>query len=227
MLGTIVNVGTILAGSTAGCLFKKGIGEKYTKVMTDAIGLAAVGLGLNSSIHAMPDSEYKVMFIVCLALGGVIGTAIDIDGKFNGVVNRFSKGSSLATGLSMAILLYCVGTFSIVGPMQSALQGDNTFLYTNAMLDGITSVILSSTYGSGIAFAALAVFCWQGSIYLLAKVIEPFITAALLTEISIVGGFLILASGLSILKIKEIKTLNYLPALFLPAIAIPLINLIF
>ena len=227
MLGTIVNVSTILAGSTAGCLFKKGIGEKYTRVMTDAIGLAAIGLGLNSSIHSMPDSEYKVMFIVCLALGGVIGTAIDIDGKFNSIVNRFSKGSSLATGLSMAILLYCVGTFSIVGPMQSALQGDNTFLYTNAMLDGITSVILSSTYGFGIAFAAVAVFCWQGSIYLLAKVIEPFITTALLTEISIVGGFLILASGLSILKIKEIKTLNYLPALFLPAIAIPIINLIF
>lgn len=226
MLGTIVNVGTILTGCTVGCLFKKGISEKYTKVMIDGLGLAAVCLGLNSSIHAMPDSEYKVMFIVCIVLGGVIGTAIDIDGRFNGLVSRFSKGSSFATGLSMAILLYCVGTFSIVGPMQSALQGDNTFLYTNAMLDGITSIVLSSTYGFGIAFSAVAIFCWQGSIYLLAKVIEPLITTALLTEISIVGGLLILSSGLSILKIKEIKTLNYLPALFLPAVLIGIINLI-
>ena len=130
----------------------------------------------------------------------------------------------MSKGLSTAILLFCAGTLSILGPMQSALLGDNTFLYTNAVLDGITSTVLSSAFGFGIAIAAAVLFCWQGSIYLLASVIEPFITDALMTEISLVGGILILSSGLGILGIKQIRTLNLLPALLVPPVVIaPLI----
>ena len=108
--------------------------------------------------------------------------------------------------------------------MQSALLGDNTFLYTNAVLDGITSTVLSSAFGFGIAIAAAVLFCWQGSIYLLASVIEPFITDALMTEISLVGGILILSSGLGILGIKQIRTLNLLPALLVPPVVIALLT---
>ena len=108
--------------------------------------------------------------------------------------------------------------------MQSALQGDHTYLFTNAVLDGITSIVLSSTFGFGIAIASAVLFCWQGTIYLLAGLIEPFITDALMTEISLVGGVLILASGLGILGIKQIKTMNLLPALAVPAAAIALLN---
>lgn len=128
-------------------------------------------------------------------------------------MSKISKGSNLAQGLSTAILLYCAGTLSILGPIQSALQGDNTYLFTNAILDGITSIVLSSTFGIGIALAAIILFCWQGAIYLLAGLIAPFITDTLMTEISLVGGVLIFASGLGILGIKKIKTLNLLPAL--------------
>ena len=224
MLGTMVNVSTILAGSLLGSTLKKGIGEKYKHSMMDAMGLAALCLGMNSVVQSMPQSKYRVLFIVSLALGGVIGTRLDLDGLFNRFMARFSRGSDLARGLSTAILLYCMGTMSIVGPMQSALQGDNTFLFTNAVLDGITSVVLSSTFGIGIALAAVAVFCWQGSIYLLATVIEPFITDVLLTELSLVGGALILSSGLGILKIKEIKTMNLLPALLVPPAAVTVLT---
>ena len=147
MIGTIANTSTILIGSIVGSTLKKGIGEKYKTVMMDAMGLAATGLGINSIVQAMPESRYHVLFIVSLALGGLIGTRLDLASAFDRVVSKISKGSNLAQGLSTAILLFCAGTLSILGPMQSALQGDNTFLFTNAILDGITSIVLSSTFG--------------------------------------------------------------------------------
>lgn len=224
MLGTIANTGAILMGSIVGSTLKKGIGEKYKTVMMDSMGLAAAALGINSITEAMPQSRYHVLFIVSLAIGGLIGTRLDLAAAFDRAVGKISRGSNLSQGLSAAILLFCAGTLSILGPMQSALQGDNTYLYTNAILDGITSTVLSSTFGVGIAIAAAVLFCWQGSIYLLASVIEPFITDALMNEISLVGGILILSSGLGILGIKQIRTLNLLPALLVPPAVIAVLT---
>ncbi len=226
MIGTIANAGAILAGSITGSTLKRGIGEKYKTIMLDAMGLAAVALGINSVVQAMPESKYHVLFIVSLALGGIIGTALSLDTAFDKLVSKISKGSDLAKGLSTAILLFCAGTLSILGPMESALKGDNTYLFTNAILDGITSVVLSSTFGFGIALAAVVLFCWQGAIFLLAQFIAPFITPTLLTEISLVGGVLIISSGMSILNIKQIKTLNLLPALLIPPIAMGMLSLL-
>ena len=224
MIGTIANTSTILIGSLIGSSLKRGIGEKYKSIMMDSMGLAATALGINSIVQAMPQSEYHVLFIVSLAVGGVIGTRLDLASAFNRAVGKISGGSNLAQGLSTAILLFCAGTLSILGPMQSALQGDNTYLFTNAILDGITSIVLSSTFGIGMSIAAGVLFCWQGSIYMLARVIEPFITDPLMTEISLVGGILILSSGLGILNIKQIKTLNLLPALLVPPVAVTILT---
>ena len=115
-------------------------------------------------------------------------------------------------------MLFCIGTLSILGPINSALLGDHTFLFTNATLDLVSSCVLASAYGIGIAAAAPVLFCWQGSIYLLAKLLGDFMSGAMLCEISIVGGFLILASGISILELKSIKTLNMLPCLLVPPV---------
>ena len=216
MIGTIANASTILVGSIIGSTLRKGFDEKYKNIMMDSMGLAATALGINSVVQAMPDSKYHVLFIVSLALGGIIGTALSLDTLFDRAVSKISKGSNLAQGLSTAILLYC--------PIQSALQGDNTYLFTNAILDGITSIVLSSTFGIGIALAAIILFCWQGAIYLLAGLIAPFITDTLMTEISLVGGVLIFASGLGILGIKKIKTLNLLPALLIPPVAVTILS---
>ena len=115
--------------------------------------------------------------------------------------------------------MYCIGTLSILGPVMSALQGDHTFLFTNATLDLVTSMVLASAYGIGMALAAPVLFCWQGVIYLVAKYLSgSFFSETLLVELSIVGGIMIFCSGLSILKIKDCKTLNILPSLFIPMI---------
>ena len=222
MIGTIANTATILAGSLVGSRLKNGLGEKYKEALMNGMGLAATLLGVNSVVQAMPESRYSVLFIVSLAVGGVLGTAISLDTLFQKAVNRLplAGGSELGKGLSTAILLFCAGTLSILGPLESALKGDNTYLFTNAVLDGITSTVLASTFGIGIALAALVLFCWQGAIYLLAGAIAPYVTSDLLTELSLVGGALIFSSGLGILGIKQIKTLNYLPALAVSAAAV-------
>lgn len=185
MIGTIVNAGTILAGSVIGSALRKGIKQEYQSALYNAMGFAA--------------------------------TALDLDGRFNRLTNRFAK-SNLGQGLSTAILLFCIGTLSILGPIESAVHGDHTYLFTNATLDFVTSMVLASTYGIGIAAAAPVLFCWQGGIYLGAGFLSSFLTQELLTEISIVGGILIAASGLSILKIKDAKSLNMLPALAVPVL---------
>ena len=231
MSGTIANTAAIIVGSLVGGIVRHGLKEKYQSILFVAMGLAATGLGINAVVQNMPNSAYPVLFIVSLALGGVIGTALDLDGRFNRLVDRHSKDTEdddapgLGRGLSTAIMLFCIGTLSILGPINSALYGDETFLFTNAMLDLVTSMVIASTFGFGIAIAAGVLFCWQGSIFLLATFLSPLLSSGLMCEVSIVGGFLIFASGLSILKIKEISAMNLLPGLFIPPIWFALLSL--
>lgn len=217
MFGTIVNTVLIIVGTLIGTVLKKGIKEQYQTALFNAMGFAAVALGVNAVVQNMPNSTYPVLFIVSLAIGSFIGAALDLDGKFNTLVGRFGN-SNLSKGLSTAILLFCVGTLSILGPIESALNNNHTYLLTNATLDFVTSMALAATYGIGIMFAAVVLFLWQGGIYLVAGYLEPFLTESLMAEVSIVGGVLIFASGLSILGIKDSKTLNMLPALFVPVV---------
>lgn len=224
MIGTIFNVGMILIGCTVGTLFKKGIKPAYHEILLQALGLAATLIGINAVVQRMPQSKYPVLFIVSLAVGGLIGQALDLQGHFDKLVGKFS-GGNLAEGLATAILLYCIGSLSILGPFEAALKQDYTFLFTNGMLDGITSIVLASTFGFGIAVAAGVVFAWQGSLYVLALLLQGALSTAMLNEVTIVGGILIFGSGLGLLNIKKINTLNLLPALVIPPIVISVMQL--
>ena len=217
MIGTFVNVGTILAGSLIGSVVNRGIKDEYQGAMFNAMGLAAVMRGVNSAVSHMPESRYPVLFIASLAAGSLLGTILDLDGRFKKLTGVLRFGSSnLGEGLSTAILLFCIGTMSIVGPIESAVNGNHTYLFTNATLDFVSSIVLASTYGIGIALAAPVLFCWQGAIYMGASFLAGFLSEPLMAEISIVGGVLIATSGLSILNIKDCKTMNMLPSLLVP-----------
>ena len=216
MLGTIVNTCTILTGSCVGSFLGRGISEKYKTALFDALGLATVGLGANAVVQNMPKSEYPVLFIASLAIGTIIGTRLDIYGHFNALLAKAKGGSKLAEGLSTAVLLFCIGTLSILGPIESRLNGNNTYLFTNATMDLVASTILSSAYGIGIALAALVLFCWQGSIYLFA--------AGMMTEISLLGGIFLISSGIGILQLRDCKTLNMLPSLLVPPVWYTLVS---
>jgi len=220
MIGTIVNTTAIIVGSMIGATLKRGIKPQYQSVVYTALGLCSVGLGINAFVQFMPKSQFPVLFILSMALGGLIGVGLRLSERFNKLVDRKKSQTNssvrLSEGLSTAILLFCIGTFSMLGPVNSALLDDNTYLYTNATLDFVTSIVLSATYGYGIAIAAPVLFLWQGAFYLTAKLSASAISPELITELSLVGGLLILSSGLSILKIKDCKTLNLMPALFVP-----------
>ncbi len=220
MIGTITNTVCIIAGSIIGSLLHRGIKDKYKTVLYDGLGLASLAIGLNATITNFPKSQYPVLFIVSLAVGGLFGTRLDIDGRFKRAVNKHSKKNdkNLGEGLSLAILLYCIGPLSMLGPIISALKGDNTFLYTNSTLDLVSSTVFASTYGFGMILAAPVLFCWQGMFYLIAMISSQAISEALMAELLIIGGLLITGSGLSLLHLKDCKTLNLLPALLVPMI---------
>jgi len=221
MIGTIVNTCTIIAGTLVGAFLHRGIKEKYKDMLYTGLGLASLAIGLNATVQNLPKSQYPVLFIVAIAVGGVLGTWLDIDGRFKRSLSPNpspNREGSLADGLSTAILLYCIGPLSMLGPVISALQGDNTFLFTNATLDFVSATIFASTYGLGMILAAPVLFCWQGMFYLVAKISSEAVSDALMSELLIVGGLLITASGLSLLKLKDCKTLNLLPALLVPVL---------
>ena len=221
MTGTIVNTCTIIAGSILGALLHRGIKEKYKEVLYTGLGLASLAIGLNATITNLPKSQYPVLFILSLAIGGIVGTRLDIDGRFKRLVNKRSKNggdSHLGDGLSTAILLYCIGPLSMLGPVISALKGDHTFLFTNATLDFVSSTIFASTYGIGMVLAAPVLFLWQGMFYAVAAISSSAISEALMAELLIVGGLMITGSGLGLLNLKDCKTLNLLPSLLVPVI---------
>ena len=219
MLGTFVNVGAIVAGSVCGGLFRRGMNERLKRGLMGAMGLAALELGINAVVQNMPKSRYPVLFIVSLALGFLCGALLQLDRRVAALTGRQTDGESrgrLGEGVVAGCLLFCIGTLSILGPVQSALYADHTYLFTNASLDFVTSMVLAAAYGPGIALCAAVLFFWQGSIFLLTRLLGSFITDTMMTELSIVGGFLIAMSGLSIMKIKDFHTLDYLPALLVP-----------
>ena len=224
MLGTIINTATILVGGAFGAVARRGIGEKYKKVLFDALGLCCLVLGANAALPNMAKSEFPVLFILSLAIGGLIGTRLDLAGRLERA-SRQHKGA--VQGLTTGCLLYCIGTFAIVGPVLSCLspshgwalcESANTYLYTNATLDLVTSAVLAATYGWVMLLAAPVLFVWQTMFYLIAWFFGDAMPEPMRCELSIVGGVLIMSSGLSILGIKDCKTINLLPSLLVPVV---------
>lgn len=203
-----------------------GIKEKYKRVLYDGLGLASLAIGLNASISHMKESQYPILFILCIAIGGIIGTRLDLDARFRRLIDKRSannnksgnKKDSLADGLITAILLFCIGPLSMLGPVISALKGNNTLLFTNATLDFVSSCVFASTYGIGMLLAAPVLFLWQGLFYCVTLVSSQAISDALMAELLIVGGLMITGSGLSLLNLKDCKTLNLLPSLIVPIV---------
>lgn len=224
MLGTIINTCTIIIGTTCGAMLRRGINERYRDILYNSLGLCCLVLGMGTAIPNMSKSEYPVMFIVSLAIGGLIGCKLNLAARAERITTN-NKGA--AHGLSTGVLLYCIGTFAIVGPCLSALSPSagwalnepaNTFLYTNATLDLITSAVLAANYGWIMILAAPILFLWQGLFYTITYFSGTAMSEAMQAELSLTGGVLIISSGLSILGIKDCKTINLLPSLLIPVI---------
>ena len=216
MLAIFINAIAIILGSAIGALARKGIRKKYINVLNTAMGLAALVLGINVAMNNMSKSEYPVLFIFCLSLGGLLGTLLRLDQRMEKATSVMGKGANVTEGITTAVLLCCVGTLAIMGPVNAALNGDNTFLMTLATMNFVTMIVIASSYGFAVSVTSIIVLVWLSSIYGIAKVSQSFISQELITEVSIVGGVLIAASGLGVMHIKDCKTINLLPALIMP-----------
>lgn len=217
MWGTLFNVSTIIIGSLIGGFLRERFPVRFQTILLQAMGLVAIAIGLHTTVVNLEKSQYPIVFILSLAIGAVIGESLQIQQRMNSKIDQGTNGS-LASGLTTAVLLFCIGSLSILGPIQAAINHNYTFLITNGVLDGITSIVLAATFGFGIMWAALVLFIWQGSIYLVAFLFQQSLDPTLFVEPMIIGGILIFASGLAILKIKELPTLNLLPGLFVSMI---------
>ena len=219
MLGTIVNTATIVAGATIGSFFNKGIEERYKERTIQGMGFVAMAIGISNISKGMTLIDNPLVFILSIGIGSILGEWINLDKKIDHISKKYEGTQNPVQGIVIGVVLFCVGALSIVGPIESAIKGDNTMLYANAVLDGITSVILSINYGISIALVAIILFLWQGSIYLGASAMQNIITPEVLNQLTILGGIFILATGINILGIAKIKILNFLPALLIPFIA--------
>lgn len=215
MFAIIINAVAVVVGSAIGALFRKSISEKYINVLNTAMGLCALVLGVNVAIENMQKTQYPVLFIFCLSMGGLLGTVLKLDQRMESTTRKMSS-SNLSQGITTAVLLCCVGTLAMMGPVMSALYGDDTYLMTAATLNLVTMIVVASSYGFGVVITSVIVLVWMSSIYGIAMLSRTFISEELIAEVSLVGGILIAASGLGVLHIKNCKTINLLPALFMP-----------
>ena len=219
MLGTWVNVATVLLGGTIGLLIKKGLSDKMSDALMKGLALCTLTIGISGALKG----QDTLKLILSMVAGTLIGEALDLDGKVHRlgdwVEKRFSKGTgktSIAEGFVTASLLFCVGAMTIVGSLQSGLTGDHTMLFTKSLLDFVSSMIFASSLGVGVLFSAAFVLAFQGSITLLAGVVSPFLGDIAIAEMTCVGSVLIIGLGLNMLGLTKLKIMNHLPAIFIP-----------
>ena len=229
MIGTLINASAILLCTLLGLMLRKGIPERVraTVVMGQALCVMLIGLS-----NALKTADI-IGVILCMVIGSLIGALLDIEGKLNGlgsaIERRFFPGGaqgSVAKGFVTASLVFCVGAMAITGAMDSGLNGDHSTLIAKSVLDGVFTIFFTSSLGVGVGLSAFSVLVYQGSIALMASWLKPLLTAAITTEMSAVGGLLILALGLNMIyEDRRIPVGNMLPAIFLPALYLPLTSL--
>lgn len=247
MSGVWLNVLTIIVGTAAGLAFGRAISERFRAIAFSAIGLATSIIGVAMAIGGLDQmgqsklGQYgSLVFIGSLIIGALIGEALRIEywlERFGKWLQELSykakwlstapktasdepgeKGHTLVEGFVTASLLFCVGAMTVLGSIQDGL-GDHTLLYVKSTLDGFAALFLASTLGVGVGLSVIPVIIIQGGLALGANTIQPFMTPAVISSITAVGGVLITGIGIDLLGIKRLPVGNMLPSIVLAAIA--------
>lgn len=217
MTGTIVNALAIAAGSIVGFLFKGKIPAKFNSILMNAMGLAVILIGLKSALNV----NSFLLLIFSLAIGSIIGEFFEIENKLEKLgkwlENRFSnQGTGIAEGFVTASLVFCVGSMAIVGSLESGLAGNHQTLFAKSVIDGVASVVFASSLGIGVLFSAVSVFLYQGFITETSSFMKDLLTPAVIADMSAVGGLLITAIGINMIRTAKIRVGNMLPSIFIP-----------
>lgn len=226
-LGTIVNAVGIFVGAILGLIFKKGLPKKWQETMMSGIAICIVVIGVQMALK----TNNIVIVIFSLVIGSILGEIIDIEEGMNRIGEVLGKriagsnksvAAEIAAGFVNASVLFCSGAMAIVGSIQDGLLGDHATLFAKATLDALISLVLTANLGVGVALSALSVGIYQGAITMLAGFIGPYITDAMLAEITGSGGVMIMAIGTNMLHLTKIRIGNMIPAMLVAALIVRL-----
>jgi len=231
-LGTIINTAAIVAGGLFGHLFGRLLKENAQDTLTKVCGVSTLFIAVTGALEQMltvegvsVSSSGSMMIIICLAIGGLIGELMNIEGAFE----RFGQWLKIKTGNARdrgfvdafvtASLTVCIGAMAIVGSIQDGILGDYSILATKAVLDLIIIAVMTCSMGKGAVFSAIPVAVFQGSITVLAGLIKPIMTDAALANLSLTGNVLIFCVGINLVWGKKVRVANLLPAIVVAVIA--------
>ena len=226
MLATIINSAAIVLGSLIGILFKQRINTRITRSLVTALALAVAVLGIMGAIQ----TKDSLGMVICIAVGTLLGELLDLDGKLEALAQLLRRlvapgkaaSGSFTQGFISATLTFCIGSMAIMGSMQAGISGDMSILLSKSVIDCITAVSFATALGIGVAFSALPILVYQGTITLLASVIAPFLSSAVILEVSAVGSIMMIGIAINLLELRKIPVANMLPAMFLPVLYQPL-----
>ena len=227
-LGTIINVAAIVLGGLFGMLFGRFIGERHRDTLCKACGLSVIFIGAAGALKGMfsvTDGKLTYggdfLIIGCLALGALVGELLNIEGGFE-KFGAFLKKKTHSTGdgnfiegFVSASFTVCIGAMAIVGAVQDGIYGDYTVLAAKSLMDFVIILVMASSMGKGCLFSAIPVGILQGSVTLLARLVQPLLTPAALSNLGLVGSALIFCVGLNLIWSKTIRVANLLPALII------------
>jgi len=219
MIGALINAAAIVAGGLLGLLFKGRMTESLSGNIIRVIGLCVCIIGISGAL-----TGDIMLLVVSLSLGAFAGELLNIDARLNrlGVwlqhkLKRGEGDSAFAEGFVAATLLFCVGAMAVIGSIESGIRGDRSIIFTKSILDGVSAMILASTFGFGVLLSAAAVLIYQGSLEFFAGYLHHILTNTLVTQISAAGSVMILGIGLNMALKAEIKVANLLPGLLFAA----------
>lgn len=226
LLGTIVNFSAIIVGSLIGLLMKGGVPEKISNTIMQGLALCVIYIGISGAIKG----SNVMLIIISSVIGGFIGELVDIDNLLkklgDKIENKFKgRGIKISEGFVTASLLFCVGSMAIVGSLESGLQGNNKILFAKSMLDGVASIIFSSTLGIGVMLSSVSVLLYQGVITIAASGLKTILIQSVITDMTAIGSLLIMGIGFNMLGMSKIKVANLLPAVFIPIFYQLILNL--
>jgi len=219
MLGTIVNVLAIVAGTAVGLLLKGRLPERMKTIMIQALGLITIFVG----VRMIMTTANPLVVLISLVLGAVLGESLSVERRLDEfgakVERRVSRdGGTFAKAFITTTLLFCVGPLAILGALEDGLRGDIALLLTKSGLDGVSSVAFAATLGVGVLFSTIPLLLYQGGITAGASMLAPYLSERMINAITATGGLLVIGTALNILEIRKVKVGNMLPAILLAAL---------
>jgi len=219
LLGSLVNSAAIVLGGGIGLVLKKGISDRLANAVMNALALCVLYIG----VSGMLKGENILITILSMVAGTLVGDGLQLDKKINQLGDTIEKmvaspneGVSVSKGFVTASLLFCVGAMAIVGALQSGLTGNHDTLFAKSLIDGIAAIVMASSLGIGVLLSAGLILVYEGGISLFANVLAPLLTDSVINEMTCVGSLLIVGLALNMLKLTDLKIMNYAPAVFFP-----------